>query len=498
MKNHEERKKPWHRKPSFGSLYTMAGSKYIYISMNYYKQRLRFPTDREDTAKNWDELCQFMEAVGQKIKNRTFCFAKTFYWLDAATKEYFSKLEGNDYKPEPEHVLFGDYAQDWLARKIPTFSSVTKQEYYCKSLHSRVLPFFANMSFASITSATIESFVDSLKRCNDKEIPLTTKRIRNIVCPMAIVWQAACDENNWQLRNPFSCLPAKYKEIKDRALQQKEQEALFDVDDVGAVAKRDVFLLAEWERLREAIDPHYHLVLELLLRGVIGSELEGLQKADIKGDTIMLRRATVHEKDGKVHLKFKLKNWYRTRQIPITAKMKPLVAEAVAKSVSTSIIRFEGGMELPADTFLLTMKDGSPFNYDSFRDSVWNRAMKQTGLPPRVPYASRHTFVQWALLVGVNKSRMVDLMGHSTKKMVDEVYGTYRNGLIDERQGILDYLGEDFLALEELRIAFPERYQRRRGLAVTQAQIAEAPVFAVAIGQSFGQSQGLCADNYLR
>lgn len=496
--NEQKRKKPWHRKPSFGSLYTMAGSKFVYISMYYYKQRLRFPTDREDTVKNWDELCQFLDNVGQKIKNHTFCFAKTFYWLDVATKEYFTRLEGGDYKPEPEHVLFGDYALDWISRKIPTFSSVTKQEYYCKALNSRVLPFFANMSFASITSATIEAFVDSLKRCNDKEKPLTTKRIRNIVCPMAIVWQAACDENNWQLRNPFSCLPAKYKEIKDRALQQKEQDALLGDADVAAVSKRDVFLLAEWERLREAIDPHYHLVLELLLRGVIGSELEGLQKADIKDDTILLRRSTVHEKDGKIHLKFKLKNWYRTRQIPITAKMKSLVAEAVAKSVSTSIISFEGGMELPADTFLLTMKDGSPFNYDSFRDSVWNRAMKQTGLSPRVPYASRHTFVQWALLVGVNKSRVVDLMGHSTKKMVDEVYGRYRNGLIDEKQGILDYLGEDFLALEELRIAFPERYQRRLGLAVTPSQIAEAPVFAIAIGQSFGQSQGLYADNYLK
>ena len=35
-------------------------------------------------------------------------------------------------------------------------------------------------------------------------------------------------------------------------------------------------------------------------------------------------------------------------------------------------------------------------------------------------------------------------------------YGHYRQGLVDERELILDYLGEDFLALEELRTYFPD------------------------------------------
>lgn len=70
--------------------------------------------------------------------------------------------------------------------------------------------------------------------------------------------------------------------------------------------------------------------------------------------------------------------------------------------------------------------------------------------------------------------------------------------LVNERQAILDYLGENFLALKELRAAFPERYQQRPVLPAIPAQIAEAPVMAVAFGQSFGQSQGLYPDNYLK
>jgi integrase len=492
-----ETKKEWHKKPSFGSLYTMTGSKFIYISMNYYKQRLRFPTDRVDSPENWEELSKFLAKVGEKIRNRTFRFAKSFYWLDSETKKHFSMLEGNDYKPEPEHVSFGEYARDWMANKISSFSSVTKREYYSKALNSRIVPYFDKKSFASITSEEIKLFIDNLKRKNNRELDLSVKRIKNIVCPLATVWQAACDDYDWTLRNPFSCVPAKYGELKDRAMQKKEHIAMLNDGSDDTTARRDIFLLSEWEQHRAAIEPHYHLVLELLLRGVIGSELEGLQKIDIKADTIIIRRSVVHEKGGKKHLKFKPKNWYRKREIPLTDKMRLLVADAVAKSTSTSMIRFEEGIEFPANAFLLTMLDGNPFNYDSFRDSVWNKAMKRTGLPHRVPYASRHTFVQWALLVGVNKSRLVDLMGHNTKKMIDEVYGKYRKGLVDERERILDYLGEDFLSVEELKTSFPERYRRKMSVPAIPLHIAKAPDLAIAFGQSFGQSQGLYADNYL-
>jgi integrase len=484
-------------KPTFGSIYRTKGSRYLYVSFYYFNERLRFPTDREDTPKNREELIQFMNNVGEKIRLRTFQFAKTFYWLDDKTKGHFTALEGRDFKPEPEHLLFGEYAREWMERKIPGFATVTKQEYYSKALNSRILPFFEKKSFASITTTTVESFIDSLDRVNNPDVALSIKRIKNIVCPLAKVWQAACDENNWTLRNPFTCLPAKYKDIQDKALQEKELNAFMNDDgDENALSKRDVFLLMEWELLRKAIDPHYHLAMELLLRGLIGSELEGVQKADIKEDSIVVRRTVVHEKGGKLHLKFKPKNWYRKREIPITNKLKPLVVQAVEKSASTSTIRFEGGLELPANSFLLTMKDGKPFNYESFRDTVWNKAIKETGLPHRVPYASRHTFVQWGLLIGVAKTRMVDLMGHSNKKMIDEVYGTYRNGLVDEREAILVYLGEDFLALEELKLAFPERYQRKMALPTIPTQIANAPGLTATFGQSFGQSQGLYADNY--
>lgn len=491
-----ERKQPWHRKPGFGSLYTMNGSKYIYISMNYFKQRLRFPTDKEDTLIQWEELCDFLEKVGQKIKNRTFIFAKAFYWLDEATKAHFTKLEGTDYKPEPVHVLFGEYAEPWMALKVPAFASISKQRYYNEAFDSRILPFFKKMTFANITGSVIASFIDNMKRSNGSEKPLSTKRIKSIIGPLSTIWEAACGDHNWILKNPFDGVPSKYKEIEDKAAQAKERLAvMMDDDDDEITSTRDVFLLSEWQLLLNVIDPHYYPVLELLSLGMIGSELEALLKRNIKENTIQVRCSVVRSKK-KIYLKFKPKNWFRKRDIPMTVRIKLLMEQAAEASTSIIIRSFEDGIDLPAHAFLLTMKDGSPFNYRSFRKTIWDKGIKSIGLDGRVPYAARHTFVQWSLLIGVAKARMVDLMGHCDKDMVDRTYGKYRQGLVEERELILDYLGEDYLALEELRIYFPDRYRDRMAVDTTSPETVKAPAPAATFGQSFGQSQGLCADNY--
>jgi integrase len=68
---------------------------------------------------------------------------------------------------------------------------------------------------------------------------------------------------------------------------------------------------------------------------------------------------------------------------------------------------------------------------------------------------------------------------------------------VEERELILDYLGEDYLALEELRIYFPDRYRERMAVDTKSPETVKAPAPAATFGQSFGQSQGLCADNYL-
>lgn len=462
-------------KSNFGSIYRTKGSKYLYISFYYHNQRLRLPTNHVDTPEDRAELINFMNGIGRSMKLRTFQFAKTFYWLDDETKRKFTALEGGNFSPEPEHVLFGDFVCDWMEKKIPTFPSVTKQRDYRQVLTSRILPYFGEMPFAKVTATEVHSFIDNLIRCDRTKAKkksghlcaaLSVKRIKNIIGPMSKIWIDACNHYNWKLRNPFTGVAAKFTEISDRLIEKREQEAVLRLinGEDQETNSREVFLLEEWEELLKNVDPHYHVVMNLLLLGLIGSELEGLMKIHIKGNTIQIRCSVVRDK-GKIFLKFKPKNWFRKRDIPITSRMRQLLDHAAANSDSTKTIGFDNNISIPANQFVLTMKDGSQFNYDSFRKTVWDKAIKKAGLPQKVPYSLRHTLVQWALLIGVAKTRLVDLMGHSTKKMIDEVYGEYRQGLVDERGKILDYLGEDFLSLEEMKAFFPERYNRLMSVA---------------------------------
>lgn len=462
--------------PDFGGIYRTSGSKYLYISFNYFKERLRFPTDRVDTPRNRAELTEFMNEVGKKIRQGSFKFAKTFYWHDETTKAHFTELEGNDYRPLPEHVLFGEYAEKWMLVKLSGFISLTKQTDFADPLASRLIPHFKDMAFASITALVVNDFIDSLKRESrskgllkkaENVKPLSVKRVKHIIAPLKAVWEDACIDHNWTLRNPFDGLKAKYQEMREKAAQSREQQAFQSNGDDLEISTRDILLFREWQCLKSAIDPHYHVVLELLLHGVIGSEMEALQARHLSSDSLLIRCAVQKvrgkDNDGKKkaerHLKFKPKNWYRKRDIALTKRLHRILDDSAAKSMNTGVVMFDNGISVPANQFILTMKDGSPFNYSSFRKTVWDRALKKVGLANRVPYALRHTLVQWALLLGMTKTRLVDLMGHCDKTMIDRVYGRYRKGLVEEKEQILSYLGEDFLALEELKVSFPERYQ---------------------------------------
>jgi integrase len=45
----------------------------------------------------------------------------------------------------------------------------------------------------------------------------------------------------------------------------------------------------------------------------------------------------------------------------------------------------------------------------------------------------RHTFVAWALTIGIDTGKLERLMGHGSKSMIYEVYGKYVEGLEKDR-----------------------------------------------------------------
>ncbi|MGA2193456.1 MAG: tyrosine-type recombinase/integrase, partial [Nitrospirota bacterium] len=170
----------------------------------------------------------------------------------------------------------------------------------------------------------------------------------------------------------------------------------------------------------------------MMMTGVIASEMAGLRKEDITENYLIIQNSIVrgHEKEA-------LKTAYRFRRIPITIEIRR---------------RLEIVMARANGRYVFTMKSGIPFSESSFRNNVWKPALEKAGVNYKVPYTTRHTFTAWCSIIGKSKDKVVRLMGHGSKEMVDRVYGHYREGLEEDAITILEYFGPDFVE-EERKLA---------------------------------------------
>ncbi|WP_052263391.1 tyrosine-type recombinase/integrase [Geobacter pickeringii] len=396
--------------PRGGAIKRRKGSSILYVDLYYFGVRVTKSTGLVDSPQNRAKVRRFLEKSMEQIEQQTFRFAEAFPGASTRKKRFFAEREGREFHPEPQHVLFGPFAREWMKRMIPAMTSPTKRKDYTSALEGRILPHFARLSFYQITSLEVQAFIASLSKENGikKGKPLSRQRVANILIPLRRIWEDAADHHRWTLRNPFETisrhLPARVPKRRDK-----------------------VFRFREWLRFLECAPPCYRPHLEfLVLTGLSASETAGLRKADVGEKSIAVQHAIVlgEEKDL-------LKNRYRHRTVPLTERLRQVVARAAQQH--------------PSSPYLFSMEDGRPFDGNSFRKVCWNRALKESQVQDKTPYSTRHTFCAWALTIGMNPMRLYRLMGHSSKQMVYQNYGEYVEGLEDDAEEILNYFGVDFL-----------------------------------------------------
>lgn len=385
-------------------------SEKLYVDFYYFGVRITKSTGLDDTPQNRDKVRLFLDKSMQKIEARTFRFVEAFPGATSKEKKFFTELEGQQFSPEPQHVNFGEYAREWMKRVIPSFDSPTKRNDYESALNSRILPYFRKKNFYQITSPELQEFVASLKKKTgkDKGKPLARQRIQNILIPFRRIWEDAADQHRWNLRNPFETIN-KHLPSKTRKRNGK------------------VFRFDEWQEFIKSAPDFYQPHLEfLIMTGLSASELAGLRKEDVSEKSITLNRSIVLGEE-----KERLKNEFRFRRIPLTESIRKLISKME--------------MLCPNSPYLFPMENGKAFDGNSFRKIVWNKALQKTQAAYKTPYSTRHTFCAWALTIGMNPMKLVNLMGHSSKQMVYQVYGEYVEDLEDDVEEILTYFGQDFL-----------------------------------------------------
>ena len=396
--------------PSGGTIKRRKISEKLYVDFYYFGNRITKSTGLDDTPQNRVKVRSFLDKSMQKIEARTFRFVDAFPGATRKEKKLFTELEGQQFSPEPQHVVFGEYATAWMSRVLPTITSRSKLKLYESVLNSRVLPYFKRMSFYKITSTELQNFIASMKKESgpDKGQPLSRVRIQNIFIPFRRIWEDAADQHRWNLRNPFETI--------NKHLPSK-------------IRKRNgkVFRYDEWKEFIACAPIFFRPHLEfLIMTGLSASELAGLRKEDVSEKAITLNRSIVlgHEKE-------KLKNDFRYRRIPMTEAIKGILNQM--------------NQQCPNSPQLFPMENSRPFDSNSFRKIVWNKALGQSQIAYKTPYSTRHTFCAWSLTIGMNPMKLVNLMGHSSKQMVYQVYGEYVEDLEDDVDDIIRYFGTDFL-----------------------------------------------------
>lgn len=451
------------------------------IKITYFKDDIRFPTGFPDTEENRKSLRNLLDNIYGQIQRNEFRFADAFPGAAVEDKKKYTLLEGNDYTPLPSDLTVGAFARSWFKGWLESFEDLDKKHDYASALR-RILPFFENCRFSNLNTSQVEAFLSGLIviRGKNKGNQTSSKRKKNVLYVLERIWQAACGKYGWNLQDPFVTSSKHIAELeKSENIRQAMALSIEErIKDKEIFNPRQVFLFSEWKNAISYVDPYYKPVTEFfVLTMMIASEIEALPKACITDDSIKVRI----KRDRSGRLLPELKNEHRTRDILLTKKLRSIINAAMAQSDSI---------------FLFTMKDGSPFDYNTYISDVWAVALVEAGLSRYVGYATRHTGIEWHMLIKVDHERLIGITGHGNKGMIYNQYGKYRMGLYEERDEILDYIGTDALLPDELNAFYAA------GIRTPSNNNAEAPNKKAAIltteifGDKFSDKMRLYPDGY--
>lgn len=397
--------------PKAGSIIRKPGSRKLYILFTYFGRRVEKSTGLNDTTENREKVRKWLDRVIDLRDAGRLVFADAFPGARDEEKATFAKMEGWNYAPAPRDVRIGDYIDKWSQEVVQNFKSHIKVFDYQQIVNCWITPYFAEKTFFQLTRLELKKYITTLncKIGPNKGKSLSRSRTSNIITVLRALFNDALDEYHWDLPDPFRnierCFPTTPPQV------------------------REIFQFDEWQLILGAIDPWYRPMIEfMMLTGMIHSEISGLRRSDILASQITVQQSIVRKVESPT-----LKTKYRIRKLPITRRIRAILEEMLKRTSSH---------------YVFAEPDGTPYLRENFVEDYWMPAVKSTGIPYRPPYSIRHSFAAWSLLVGIDPLRLVNLMGHGSKKMVFDVYGNYAEGLERDYWDILNYFGKDYVEVK--------------------------------------------------
>lgn len=372
---------------------------FLVVDFRYLGKRCREKTNLKDTSANRKKLDKIVEQMEAEMLLGSFDYAK--YFPKSKRAKEMAALKNHVTVAQSKTPTFEAFADVWHTEK-----KVEWRFSYARSvkghLNQYILPYFGKRILQEITRQEVLAFRTSLAkvRYGEANEPLKAVSINGIMLTLRMILDEAA------LRYDFV---SPYKHIKNLK-QPKPQVSPFTLDEV--------FLFLNNVR---ADYKNYYTVR--FFTGMRTSEIDGLkwEYVDLKRKEIQIRETLV---DGRMA-------FTKTRESSREITMSDLVYQALKKQYEVTYGKSD---------YVFCNRDGKPLNFRNVNRLVWHPTLKHLGLKRRRPYETRHTAATLWLSAGENPEWIARQMGHTTTKMLFDVYSRF----------VPDKTRQDGLALEML------------------------------------------------
>ncbi len=354
-----------------------------YFDFRYKGLRYREPTNIIDNPANRKLVNQFVKKLAAAITLGTFNYLAYFPNGKAIDKFNSQQICLKTLNARPQ--VFENFAEIWFSEKRVEWSRSYRKNVRSR-LDNHIIPHFKGRPLAAVDKASIMAFRTYLA-----ELPgmgcgkVTASFINNTMLPLRQILREGSERFNY---------PDPWKNIK-HVRERRKQVMPFSIHEV------QLFL----SKIRPEYKAYY---TTRFFTGLRTGEIDGLlwKYIDFDRHQILVREALVQgcmvgtKTDGSM------------REI----EMNSLVFETLQKH------REEVGKR---SDYVFSSKNGTHLHNRNVTTRIWYPMLRHLGLEKRRPYQTRHTTATLWLASGENPEWIAMQMGHTTTKMLFQVYSRY-------------------------------------------------------------------------
>jgi integrase len=359
-----------------GSGVRAASESTIEITFTFQGKRCRERIKGQPTAANLKSAVRFRASILEAIYRGAFDYATTF--PDSKRAIALANQQG-------DVLLTKQYLHDWMMRTEKRLASSTALGYR-KIINNILTPAFGHLMLSQIKRGVIRDW-GAQQTCSNK-------RIANILSVLRSALEEAVEDDLIE-SNPLAGWIYANKEalkVKDDIdpFTAEEQAAILSILDGQA---KNLIQFAFWTGLRT-------------------SELVALEWNDIDFTAGIVRVRRAKTQAAKQAETTKTKAGVRDVKL-LSPALQSLIAQKSFTFLSGSVI-------------FNNPRTNEPWEGDQpIRRTIWDTAIKKSGVRYRNPYQTRHTYASMMLTAGEHPMWVANQMGHADWGMIRQVYGRF-------------------------------------------------------------------------